>query len=184
MAEYEITHNLRIQRNVLTIIVLILILSTFLAILVAISRGEKVIIVPTTNPDRKMIYSSKEISDEYLISFSLDSLHLLLDISPETVELNYKRLLKLTLPENRQEIVKSLREIKEKVEQRQNTTIFFPDISSIRTKDKEVIISGKLKTLTYNTITAEEKKEYLLRYEFKHSQIFISEIKELIKGSK
>ena len=102
---------LKKQRDIIIIILAILLLIILLLSIKVVSSSDKQIIIPTLSPEKTMIYDSKHISNEYYVELGLDILHLFLDISPDTISSQYKRLQMHFLPEARQNLVLTLREI-------------------------------------------------------------------------
>ena len=176
---------LKFQRNFLALAALVLLLISLLLAITIASSSNKVVIIPTLSPQKSMIYDPKHISEEYYTEFSLDILHLLLDIDPNTVLAQYQRLQMHFLPSNRQSLNIVLRDIKQNVLAKKLTTFFIPDLEMVRINKtkQEVLISGVLKTLTYNTVTAKEEKLYRISYKFFKNRLYINSISEVIKDN-
>ena len=177
----QIVGMLKIQRDGLAIISLILLLTTFLLSVRIFTYSNETVIIPTLSPDKAVVYNKSQISKEYLTELTLDITHMLLDISPDNVLSQYQRLRMHFLPEKREELVGVLRRIKDNVTNKRLTTFFTTNIEEMRVNqsDLEVIVSGKLNTLTYNTVTAKEDRIYKINYQFYRNRLYVSSISEV-----
>ena len=177
----QIVGMLKIQRDGLAIISLILLLTTFLLSVRIVTYSNETVIIPTLSPNKSVIYNKSQISKEYLTELTLDITHMLLDISPDNVLSQYQRLRMHFLPEKREELISVLRRIKDNITNKKLTTFFTANIEEIRVNqsDLEVIVSGKLNTLTYNTVTAKEDRIYKINYQFYRNRLYVSSISEV-----
>lgn len=172
---------LKKQRDILAVGMVILLLISLMLSAVVFSSNDKQVIIPSLNPERSMIYDSNHISKSYYTELALDITHLLLDISPDTLSNQYKRLQMHFLPQARKELIATLRKIKKDVTNKKLSTIFDPDIENIKIikSKKQVIVPGTLKTLTYNTITSKDKKLYQVTFKYYRNRIYVSDISEI-----
>lgn len=172
---------LRNQRNLFFVLSLGLFVISVLLSTKVVLTSDKTVLIPVTKPEASMVYDSSHIPDEYYAEISQDILHLLLDISPATVDTQFKRLEIHFLPSERENLVHNIRQIKKDVTEKRLSTLFSPDIEEIRilTANREVIVPGTLKTLTYNTVTSEQRKIYSITYESYKGRVYIKAIKEI-----
>ena len=174
------------QRNVVSVIFIITFIMALILSVIVISSSNKEIIIPSLDPERSMIYDSRHISSSYYTELGLDIIHLLLDISPDTLSHQYKRLQMHFLPEARQGLISTLNDIKKDVTDKKLSTIFDPDIEQIKVipSKNQVLIPGTLKTFTYNTVTSAEKKVYQLSFSYYRNRIYVADIKEIEQEQK
>ena len=172
---------LRNQRNLFFITsVGLLFIAMALSLKVALSSNQT-IIIPMERPESSMIYDPRHISEEHITGFSLSTLSLLLDISPETIDHQHGRLQPHFLPGERESLVHVIRRIKKDLTEKHLSTFFVPHEEEIKISvtKREVVVPGILKTLTSNTITSEQPKIYKITYQFYHGRIYISSILEV-----
>ena len=174
-------NKIRVQRNGFFALTVILSIAILFLSFVLFRLNTKIILVPSLSPDKSIVYNSNSLSDEYYFALASDVVGLFLNISPETIDFNYNRLIKMILPSSRQNMLIELRKIKHIVNTKKLATMFVLNLekTQIMRSKREVLISGILKTLTSTTITNEENKTYLVKFAFSKGQVFINSISEV-----
>ena len=174
-------NKIRVQRNGFFALTVILSIAILLLSFVLFRLDTKIVLVPSLSPEKSIVYNSSSLSDEYYFALASDVVGLFLNISPETIDFSYDRLIKMVLPSSRQNMLIELRKIKHMVSTKKLATMFVlnPEKTQIIRSKQQVLISGILRTLTSTTITHEEEKTYLVKFSFSKGQVFINSISEV-----
>lgn len=185
MSEVFLNNIIRLQRNIMALMVILLLTSNIFLAYKVFSFQENTIIIPSLKPDDKIFYNPKLASKKYFTELSQDIMHLFLDVNPNNIENFHNRLIDHIHPdiEKRSEIISTLRKLQKKIIKNKYSSFFDVNLNQIFfNEDKlEIFISGKFKMLTYNTITKQENKTYRIKFNYYKGRFYVSELEEFIK---
>ena len=133
-------NKIRVQRNGFFALTVILSIAILLLSFVLFRLDTKIVLVPSLSPEKSIVYNSSSLSDEYYFALASDVVGLFLNISPETIDFSYDRLIKMVLP-SRQNMLIELRKIKHMVSTKKLATMFVlnPEAQIIRSKQSSYI---------------------------------------------
>ena len=185
MSQIIVNNSLKNQRNIIALIAMILLISNILLSYKIFSHKDNTIIIPSLKPDDAIYYNPNIASKKYFIELSQDIMHLFLDVNPDNIKNSHNRLLNHIHPEieNRSKIVSNLRKLQEKIIKNKYSSFFDVDLEKVFFNEDslELIISGKFKMLSYNTITKKENKTYRMKFNYYKGRYYVSQLEEVIE---
>ncbi len=186
MSQIIVNNILKNQRNVIAIIATILLISNILLSYKIFSSEQNTVIIPSLKPEDKIFYNPNIASKKYFMEISQDIMHLFLDVNPDNIKNSHNRLLNHIHPEieNRSKIISELRKLQEKIIKNKYSSFFDVDLNEIYFDENnlQILISGKFKMLSYNTITKKENKTYRIKFNYYKGRYYVSELEEIINS--
>lgn len=186
MSQIIVNNILKNQRNIIAIIAMILLISNIFLSYKIFSSEQNTVIIPSLKPEDKIFYNPNIASKKYFMEISQDIMHLFLDVNPDNIKNSHNRLLNHIHPkiENRSKIISELRKLQEKIIKNKYSSFFDVDLEKIFFNEDslELLISGKFKMLSYNTITKKENKTYHIKFNYYKGRYYVSELEEVING--
>lgn len=169
--------NVKKQRNIITLVCLALIVTNLLAVLVIFSRGSKTIILPSL-VNREYSLTKSSVSNAYMEDISLDVVHLLLNVTPQTAMGSFTIFLQNVVPENYGKVKNDLIEIYNEVTRKNISTAFFTE-KVAATEGDRVVIEGNLKKIVSGTVVSEERKRYLISLAYQAGRLWVRSFEEI-----
>jgi type IV conjugative transfer system protein TraE len=156
-------HHLFKQRNLLLAGLGVMLCSNLALCLLVIGKNERIILLPATSLDHRLIYEDGDFNDTYLIDWANSLLREVLTVNPETVDFQNKKFLELSLASNllKEKLDQSARDIKRD----HVSTVFYPKTFSIDRTSQQITVTG-----TFMTYFGQDKnpvvnlKTYILGY--------------------
>jgi type IV conjugative transfer system protein TraE len=147
------------------LIIIMAILNIILAILLYTNFNyEKVIIVPSSNPENSYWIKNDTISPEYMEAMGRDLLYLSLNVSPETVKRQYEAFLKFVTPNLRSYIVEDLKKSAENIVTNDISQVFYIDQMKAIIAKQTIYASGYLKTYVNNQQVTNVQQLYKIQF--------------------
>lgn len=117
--------------------------------------------------------SSQQVDSHYLSLMAENFINERLNVSPETVDSNHKRLLSFVDSKNYSAFLKSLSTEAKIIKNKKMSSSF--DISAIKTNPKDLMVevSGTLKRYVGLQLIKEERLTYLMQFHYKHGRLSI-----------
>jgi len=185
MSQIIVNNSLKNQRNIIALIAMILLISNILLSYKIFYHQDNTVIIPSLKPDDAIYYNPNIASKKYFMELSQDIMHLFLDVNPDNIKNSHNRLLNHIHPEieNRSKIVSNLRKLQEKIIKNKYSSFFDVDLEKVFFNEDslELIISGKFKMLSYNTITKKENKTYRMKFNYYKGRYYVSQLEEVIE---
>ncbi|NGX47092.1 MAG: hypothetical protein K1000chlam3_00461 [Chlamydiae bacterium] len=169
--------KMQYQRNVLTTFCFIVLLSNLLLVLLALTKRERIIIVPPTI-EKEFWIEGKKFSPTYLEQFGIFLAQLLLNKSPESVSLQNRILLRFVAPDYYPIFKKALEQEKNEMIEKDLSYIFFPDKVQVLPERKQIILEGNRLAYLGTEEFLNETQRYILNFSFARGSLLL---KELVK---
>lgn len=173
--------QLRFHRMMNTCLLVILFLGVLL--LGFVIFRDRTRIVP---PEVKRPYEigAHYANKDYLLDMAGYVLSMVLTVTPETVDYNNKIILKMVDPDGYATLKTALDAAALRLKQEHVTTIWVPSNEEVSEQDKQVKVSGKLKTFIADRLTSERNKYYVVEFTITTSgRLYVSKIEEIVQRS-
>ena len=159
------------QRNIISILFVILLLANAILSFLLLNQEKKVIILPSKMSGKYEV-SQKSVNDIFLIDKANDVITNILNITPETLENSHQNLLN-DIPRRNHPIIKEqLRKTAKEVRTRKVSTAFYPLQTIVDTKTLEAKIEGQLYTF-YGNVFKQERKNYHLTFSYDGANLML-----------
>ncbi|MES2353149.1 MAG: type IV conjugative transfer system protein TraE [Pseudomonadota bacterium] len=156
----------------------LLILSIVLAITAFSLVGrERVILVPPTISKSFWIEGGK-VSGDYLDQMALFLIHLMLNVSPRSVDFQAKTLLQYASPDAYAELKTAMIATSERLKRDNAVTLFQPTAFNIDEPGMRVAATGVLVTYIGDKRVTEISKAYLIEFRYTGGKLYLSSFKE------
>ena len=161
----KINHLLSYKSKSRAIIVALIVSNIILAIGLVIGTGrEKIVLIPSSNPDSSYWISNNKISNEYMEIMSRNLLSLTLDVSPETVRSQYDAFLRFVTPDLRSYIVENLKKSAENIINNDIAQSFYVDTIKVVPISQTTYVVGNLATYVNNQQVTNIHQLYKIKY--------------------
>jgi conjugal transfer pilus assembly protein TraE len=123
--------------------------------------------------------SHNQVSDEYLSEMSLYFASLLLDVTPESTELNHKMLLQYTDPSGYGSLRAQLVARAERLKAQDMSTVFYP--VDIQTNPQTLIVQlqGDIKTMVGQQVINTTRQYYQMQYTYHQGRLLVKSFDEV-----
>jgi conjugal transfer pilus assembly protein TraE len=138
---------------------------------------ERVILVPPT-VSKSFWLDSEKVSGDYLDQMALFLAHLMLNISPRSVDFQAKTLLQYASPEAYAELKTAMASTSERLKRDNAVTLFQPVTFTIDEPGMRVVINGVLATYIGDKRVTETSKVYLIEFRYSGGKLYLSGFKE------
>jgi type IV conjugative transfer system protein TraE len=125
---------------------------------------EKLIVVPSSNPEYSYWIKNGEASNQYLEALGRDVLNLSLNLTPETVRRQYEAFLKFVTPALRGYIIDNLKKSADNIIQNDISQSFYIDQMKILPSKQTLYVSGFLKTYVSNQQVTNIQQIYKIKF--------------------
>ncbi len=143
--------------------------------------NEKTAIVP---PEVRRPYElgANYANKEYLLDMASYVLDQVLTVTPETVDFNNKKILRMTHPDGYGALKTTLDAAAQRLKQERVTTVWIPRSERVNEQAKLVEVTGQLKTFIADKLTSQRDKSYLIEFTITTSgRLYVSRIEEVVK---
>ena len=169
--------NLTIGAQNLTILGL-LALSLVLAVTAFSLVGrERVIVVPPTI-SKSFWLDSEKVSGEYLDQMAVFLMHLILNVSPRSIDYQSKTLLQYASPDAYAELKTAMAATGEKLKRDNAVTMFQPVGLTVDEPGMRVALNGVLATYIGDKRVSEASKAYLVEFRYAGGRLYLAGLKE------
>ncbi|HVK54964.1 MAG TPA: type IV conjugative transfer system protein TraE [Burkholderiales bacterium] len=138
---------------------------------------ERVILVPPT-VSKSFWLDSEKVSGDYLDQMALFLAHLMLNVSPRSVDFQAKTLLQYASPEAYAELKTAMASTSERLKRDNAVTLFQPVTFTIDEPGMRVVINGVLATYIGDKRVTEASKVYLIEFRYSGGKLYLSGFKE------
>lgn len=165
------------QRNMLSFLVVLLILSLLLLVIQSFSKDQKIILIPSEMSGSYEIDGNK-FNDVYLIDRSNEVIRTILNITPANLTTSQEAVLRMVNPSSYSEVKKELEKISQKVNSHNITISFYPLATEVNTKSLTAKVMGEYRT-SFGRVNKKEKKVFKLKFINTGSKLALLEFKEI-----
>ncbi len=161
----EISYKIRLQRNLLVVVLALSIISNAMLSYVICTQNQKTIIIPSIAAEYEI--SDNYVSNNYLKNLTIEINNLLFSLNNENVDNISSSLLKLVAPEASEKFKGSLAILTEDIKRR-NIRNYFTDIVNYKVDNNKLVVevSGYLESFIEDQRISREYKSY--RYFFQN----------------
>lgn len=166
-------HSALCQRNAAAALAGVLLVCTTVLSVVVLNKHEKTVLVPA-GFQKEMEISNNEISSSYLEEMTSFYATMLLDVTPQTVDYQFRHILKHTAPESYHVIEKYLKEETEKYRTYNLSTSFV--IEEVEMAEPlTALVTGKLTSKFIETGVFDKEVTYKISYKNVRGRLLIKE---------
>ena len=174
---------LSLKRYVLLLLFLSVLANALLSAWFFLRNDDTRTIVLSPAATETYIATEKSVSPNLLERFAIESLNLVLNVTPATASFQTERFLKAAAPESYTELASMLRLGAADLERNQAALAFFPMASSIDAEKGRVCVKGLRKTLIGKTVAATETVTACVDCVVRSGRLWIAALQE-VKGEK
>jgi len=178
-----LTKNLgvaRRQRNLALMGCLVFALSTGMSSMVAISKTDRIITIPTT-VDSYVIEKGR-VSDNYMISITRDVSNLFLNRHPYDTEYFEENVLRIVHPSTHEDIKAVLREDDENNQYRAGIRNWLPRSVCVNRKLNISEVSGSIQTYVNGKLAVERKVKQYFKWKLDGTRLWLVSSGEILDG--
>ncbi|KAB2836390.1 MAG: conjugal transfer protein TraE, partial [Caedimonadaceae bacterium] len=128
------------QRNLLLLGFGVTLGTNLILSLLVMGKSERIILVPTTSLDHRLVYEEGDFNDTYLIDWANSLLREVLTVNPETVDFQNKKFLELSLSSNL--LKEKLEQLSRDIKRDHVSTVFYPKTFSIDRVVQQITVTG------------------------------------------
>ena len=140
---------------------------------------ERIIVVPPT-VSKSFWLDSEKVSGDYLDQMAIFLMHLILNVSPRSIDFQSKTLLQYAAPEAYAELKTAMAATGERLKRDNAVTIFQPVGLTIDEAGMRVAMNGTLATYIGDKRVSEVGKSYLVEFRYAGGKLYLSGFKETL----
>lgn len=117
--------------------------------------------------------SASHVDGHYLSLMAENFINERLNVTPETVDANHERLLSFVGPQNYPTMLRLLTNEAKVIKAKKMSSIFYIDKNKANAQELTVVVSGLLKRFVGLQSLNDERKTYVLQFQYKDSRLSI-----------
>lgn len=161
---------------VIIFLAICLLMSLFLAVKNA--NRERVIITPPVTRETFWV-DSNDASPEYLREMSTYFIYTVNNITPSTIDYNYKLFMDKVLPSQQGVLQSVLNKQSQRVKRNNLATMFNIKGFKIDAASNKVVITGQMDSLIGNKLVSSQEKVFRIGYQLVNGKLYVSEFGEV-----
>ena len=146
----------------------------------ALISKKSTLVVPA-NFHREFLYNDHSVSDSYLEQRSQDFANLLLNVTPQTFDVNSEALLRHVLSEHYSDFKSQLTKQRQELNKKGISTTFYVSNFKVYRKPLKVKLRGELRIVVGNSSMETKSSAYQIEYVYRNGMLYIKSFKEISK---